>query len=234
MDWKAIAPLIGSVAPLAGSILGGLIPFPGGSIIGEKFGKIIAAQLGVPPTPEAVNEKLATATEETKRTAITAAVDKARAEIDGFVAYERAILEAQVKNLADVNATVRAEQAAPESLFYRGWRPAFGWSFVAIWSVFGLALTYVTLRAAWLSANPLQTLSDAWPLFAAYFAPGAAVLGVLIPSRSIEKKAAIEAGAPMPNAAPPKAPAKPPAIIAPALRDLARGGIIKAPPGDRP
>lgn len=211
MDWKTIAPLVGSIAPLAGSILGGLIPFPGGSLIGEKFGRIIAGQLGVQPTPEAVNEKLATATEETKRAVITAAVDKARVEVDGFVAYERAVLEAQVKNLSDVNATMRAEATAPESLFYRGWRPAFGWAFVAIWSVFGLALTYVTLRAAWLSANPLQTLQDAWPLFASYFGPGAAVLGVLIPSRSIEKKAAIENAAPMPNAVPPKVvpPAKP-------------------------
>lgn len=206
MDWKSIAPLVGAVAPLAGSVIGGLIPVPGGSIIGEKLGKIIAGQLGVAPTPEAVNEKLATATEETKRAAISAAVERARVEVDGFVAYERAVLEAQAKNLADVNTTIRAElDVAPERRehwFFRAWRPAFGWSFVAIWSVFGLALTYVTLRAAWLSNNPLETLKDAWPLFASYFGPGAAVLGVLIPSRSIEKKAAIENAAPMPNAKP--------------------------------
>lgn len=227
MDWKTIAPLIGSVAPLAGSILGGLIPFPGGSLIGEKFGKIIAAQLGVAPTPEAVNEKLATATEETKRAAITAAVEKARAEIDGFVAYERAVLEAQVKNLADVNATIRAEALAPESLFYRGWRPAFGWSFVAVWSVFGLALTYVTLCAAWLSSDPLATLRDAWPLFASYFGPGAAVLGVLIPARSYEKGKAIESAAPMIVA-----PAPPvPKIAAPPVKPPA--APIGKPPGSR-
>jgi hypothetical protein len=131
MEWKTIAPIVGAVAPLAGSILGGLIPFPGGSLIGQKFGQIIAAQLGVAPTPEAVSDKLATATEETKRAAINAAIEKARVEIDGFVAYERAILEAQVKNLSDVNATMRAEAAvAPEyreHWFFRAWRPAFAW-----------------------------------------------------------------------------------------------------------
>lgn len=225
MEWKSIAPIVGAVAPLAGSILGGLIPFPGGSLIGQKFGQIIAAQLGVAPTPEAVSDKLATATEETKRAAINAAIEKARVEIDGFVAYERAILEAQVKNLSDVNATIRIEAAAPESMFYRGWRPAFGWSFVAVWGIFGLALTYVTLRAAWLSGNPLQTLSDAWPLFASYFGPGAAVLGVLIPSRSYEKGKAIESAVPMPNAAP--ARATKPAAPKPST------GLIGKPDGSR-
>ena len=235
MDWKTIAPLVGAVAPLAGSILGGLIPFPGGSIIGEKLGKIIAGQLGVAPTPEAVSEKLATATEETKRTAITAALDKSRAEIDGFVAYERAVLEAQVKNLADVNATIRgeAENRAKykEHWFFTGWRPAFGWCFIVVWSAFGVMLTAVTAKAAWASPDPLTTLKDAWQLFAAYFVPGAAVLGVLIPARSIEKKAAIENAAPMPNAKPvpvPAQPPKPPVIVKPAP-----GGRIADPAGSR-
>lgn len=222
MDWKTIAPLVGAVAPLAGSILGGLIPFPGGSIIGEKLGKIIAGQLGVAPTPEAVSEKLATSGEETKRAAINAAVEQARVEVDGFVAYERAVLEAQVKNLADVNATMRAENAAPESMFYRGWRPAFGWTFVVVWGAFGLMLTYVTGRAVLASAEPMKTLTDAWPLFASYFGPGAAVLGVLIPSRSFEKKAAIENAAPMPNAS----PAKP----APSIPVKPKSPVIGKPP----
>lgn len=229
MDWKTIAPIVGAVAPLAGSILGGLIPFPGGSIIGQKFGEIIAGQLGVAPTPQAVSDALAVASEETKRTAITAALDKARAEIDGFVAYERAILEAQVKNLSDVNETMRAEASVPvaqrEHWFFRAWRPAFGWTFVAVWGAFGVALTYVTIRAAWLSAEPLKTLQDAWPLFASYFGPGAAVLGVLIPSRSAEKVAAIQSGSPMPNAALPPAPA--------AIKIKPIGGIIPKPPGSK-
>lgn len=222
MEWKTIAPLVGAVAPLAGSILGGLIPFPGASMIGQKFGEIIAKQLGVAPTPQAVSDKLAELGEETARTKITAALEQARAEIQGFVDLERATLEAMVKNAADVNATMRAELTAPESLFYRGWRPAFGWTFVIVWGAFGLMLTYVTGRAVLASNDAMKTLVDAWPLFAAYFGPGAAVLGVLIPSRSIEKKAAIENAAPMPNAKPappvvlPKP--KPPAFKSPLAR----------------
>lgn len=223
MDWKSLMPLVGAVAPLAGSIIGGLIPFPGGSLIGEKFGKIIAAQLGVAPTPEAVNEKLATATEETKRAAITAAMDKARAEIDGFVAYERAILEAQVKNLADVNATMRAEAAVPpemrEHWFFRAWRPSFAWGVLSVYVPFGWVLSYAAYRSALVSHDPLATLNAAWPLFVGYFGVGLAVVGVLIKGRSDEKKAAIDNAAPMPNAKPvapvPPKPVTPPVAAAP-------------------
>lgn len=236
MDWKTIAPIVGAVAPLAGSIIGGLIPFPGGSLIGEKLGKIIAGQLGVAPTPEAVNDKLATASEETKRTAINAAVDRARVEVDGFVAYERAVLEAQVKNLTDVNLTIRAEAEArrsgpPEHWFFRAWRPAFAWGVLSIYVPFGLVLSFTAFRSAYLSPDPLKSLADAWPLLVGFFGVGLAVVGVLIPSRSIEKKAAIEAGAPMPNA-------KPAAVQTPAANPIAgkpRGpfNIIPPPPGDR-
>lgn len=232
MEWKTIAPIVGAVAPMAGSILGGLIPFPGGSLIGQKFGEIIAKQLGVAPTPQAVSEALATSTEETKRAAIEAATEKARAEIDGFVAYERAILEAQVKNLSDVNATMRAEaDIAPERRehwFFRAWRPAFAWGVLAVYVPFGLVLSFVAARAAYLSPDPLKSLNDAWPLLVGYFGVGLAVVGVLIPSRSIEKKAAIENAAPMPNA-------KPTVVVAarPADKSAQKTGVIAKPAGSR-
>lgn len=206
MDWKTIAPIIGAIAPMAGSILGGLIPFPGGSMIGQKFGEMIAKQLGVAPTPQAVNDALGTAGEETKRAAINSAVERARVEIEGFVNYERAVLEAQVKNLADVNTTIRfeAEQRAKynEHWFFTAWRPTFGWVFITIYGLFGLMLTVVTGRAVLTSGEPFATLSNAWPLFLAYFGPGGLVLGVMIPSRSYEKGKAMDNSIPMPNAKP--------------------------------
>lgn len=204
MDWKTIAPIVGAVAPLAGSILGGLIPFPGGSLIGQKFGEIIASKLGVPPTPTAVSEALGVATEETKRAAINSAVEQARIEVDGFVAYEKTILEAQVKNLSDVNETIRVEAALrakyQEHWFFTAWRPAFGWIFIIVYGLFGLMLTSVTGKAVLTSVDPFNTLKDAWPIFLAYFGPGGLVLGVLIPSRSAEKVASLNNAAPMPNA----------------------------------
>lgn len=204
MDWKSIAPIVGAVAPMAGSILGGLIPFPGGSLIGQKFGEIIASKLGVPPTPVAVNEALAVAGEETKRAAINSAIEQARIEVDGFVNYEKAILEAQTKNLSDVNETIRAEAEIrakyQEHWFFTAWRPAFGWVFVIVYGLFGIMLTIVTGKAVLTLPEPFTTLQAAWPLFLAYFGPGGLVLGVLMPSRSYEKGKAMDNAAPMPNA----------------------------------
>ena len=47
-------------APTIGGLLGGLIPFPGGAILGQVAGKVLAEALGVPPTPEAVKNAIET------------------------------------------------------------------------------------------------------------------------------------------------------------------------------
>jgi hypothetical protein len=60
MDWSVIGGLVGQAAPTIGSLLGGLIPFPGGAILGQVAGKIVAEALGVPPTPEAVHAAITT------------------------------------------------------------------------------------------------------------------------------------------------------------------------------
>jgi len=60
MDWSALTPLIASAAPTIGGLLGGLIPFPGGAILGQVAGNVLAKALGVPPTPQAVKEAIET------------------------------------------------------------------------------------------------------------------------------------------------------------------------------
>ena len=50
MDWKDLAgPLVGAGAPVLGKILGGLLPIPGGSLVGEAAGNLLAKALGVAP-----------------------------------------------------------------------------------------------------------------------------------------------------------------------------------------
>jgi len=208
MDWSAIAPIVGAIAPTAGSILGGLIPFPGGSLIGAALGKLIASKLGVPPTPEAVNTALSTAGEETKRSAINAAVEQARIEVQGFVELEKATIEAEAKVAVAVNETIRTETDArvrlalagvKEHWFYTAGRPAALWVFNIVSLFFGLMLVSVTARITLTSLDPLKTLNDAWPLFASFFGPLCLVNGVYLNARSKEKVAAIENKAPMPN-----------------------------------
>lgn len=62
MDWKDLikfaGPMVAAGLPTIGGLLGGLTPIPGGSLAGEWIGKKIAAALGVPETPEAVNDAL--------------------------------------------------------------------------------------------------------------------------------------------------------------------------------
>lgn len=235
MDLLSVAKLLAPLAPVAAGIAGGAFGGPLGAKAASGLVSIIMGKFGVdsaaPNATAQLSDRIAEAGEETARAKINAAVEEARIKVDGFVSVEKAVLDAMVRNAADVNATMRVEATQPESLFYRGWRPAFGWVFIFVWGVFGLALVYVTLRAAWLSPDPLKTLTDAWPLFASYFGPGAAVLGVLIPSRSIEKKAAIENAVPMPNAVLPKASVKIP--MPPVQPTLGPRGIIPKPPGSK-
>lgn len=259
MDWKDVGKIIAPLAPMAGSILGGLIPFPGGSIIGQKLGEMIASAFGVPPTPDAVgkavSDAVATAGEETARAKINAVTEQARIQIDGFVAYERAVLEAQVKNLSDVNATIQAEtagrvqlalQGIHEHWFFTAGRPASLWVFNIVSFCFGMMLTAATAKAAWIAPDPLKVLADAWQLFASYFGPLCLVNGIYINARSTEKKASIEAGVPMPNAkpvapSPPATPAKtgiilpekPINIPMPPVKPTAGDRPLAKPPGSR-
>jgi hypothetical protein len=189
MDWKDVGKLIAPLAPVAGSIVGGLLPIPGGSLIGEKFGQLIAGAFGVAPTPQAVSEAIAVAGEETARAKIQAATEQARIEIEGFVAVELAHLRAIEAGLHETATTMRAE-VAQRHWYYTGWRPAIGWVFVLAALAFGAMLTVAASGAAFAGKErPLQILTDAWPIWLAYFGVLGLMVGVYIPSRSMEKRA---------------------------------------------
>lgn len=200
MDWSAVVPVVASLAPVAGSILGGLIPFPGASIIGQKFGEVIAKQFGLPATATAgqLNQAIATAGEETARAKINAAMEQARAEIQGFVDIEKAYLHTVEVGLAQTGETMRAEIQDQRGWFYTGWRPAIGWIFVLFALSFGVMLAVAAAAAAFFSnARPLEILSNAWPIFLAYFGTLGLMVGVYIPSRSMEKKAVLDNSKPV-------------------------------------
>lgn len=199
MDWSTVGKLIGPLAPAAGSILGGLIPFPGASLIGQKLGELIAGQFGVPPTPQAVSEAIATAGEETARAKINAAVEQARIQVDGYVDIEKAYQHTIEVGLIETGATMRAELDR-QHWFFTGWRPAAGWIFDISALVFGAMLSVAAAQAAfWNNPTPLKILTDAWPIFLAYLGTLALMVGVYIVGRTQEKVAS----ASTPVAAPP-------------------------------
>lgn len=99
MDWSSLAPLVANAAPTIGGILGGLIPFPGGAVLGQVAGKVLAEALGVPPTPEAVNTAITTGDPATVTAALSAADAKMQAEIEKHKADLADVQDARSTNL---------------------------------------------------------------------------------------------------------------------------------------
>lgn len=97
MDWSVIGGLVGQAAPTIGSLLGGLIPFPGGAILGQVAGKVLAEALGVPPTPEAVKTAITTGDPVVVNAALAQADAKMNAEVEKF--------KAQMEDVQDARAT---------------------------------------------------------------------------------------------------------------------------------
>lgn len=97
MDWSAIGNLVGQAAPTLGSILGGFIPFPGGAVLGQVAGKVVAEALGVPPTPTAVANAIQNGDPATVQAALTEAEAKMNAEVEKF--------KAQMADIQDARST---------------------------------------------------------------------------------------------------------------------------------
>lgn len=97
MDWSAVGSLVAQAAPTIGGLLGGLIPFPGGAILGQVAGKVLAEALGVPPTPEAVHDKITTGDPATIQAQLAAADVKMNAEVEK--------LRIQIADVQDARAT---------------------------------------------------------------------------------------------------------------------------------
>ena len=196
MDWLSVAKVIAPLAPTLGSVLGGLIPFPGGSLIGQTIGNVIARQLGVEATPQAVNDALARMTHEEKLAALQAATERARIEVQGFVEAERQYFETMRAALAETGQTMR-EEISPENRhwFYTGWRPAAGWIFDVYASVYGVIIVWALFRAMTGDAAALKALTDGWPVILAHLGLLAAMVGVYVIGRSQEKAKAIESAA---------------------------------------
>lgn len=204
MDWIGVAKLIAPLAPTLGGILGGLIPFPGAGLAGQAIGNVIARQLGVEPTPQAVSDALARMSHEEKLAALQAATERARIEVQGFVEVEKQYFETLRGAIGETGQTMR-EEMRPENRhwFYTGWRPAAGWIFDFFAVLFGIILAWATLIAIGGKPDTLKILVDAWPLYASYFGILAAMVGVYVIGRSQEKAKAIEVAAPVPPAKPP-------------------------------
>lgn len=99
MDWSAIGSLIAPMAPTIGGLLGGFIPFPGGSILGAMAGKMVAGALGVPATPEAVHEAVTTGDPEVIKAKLASVDAEMSAEVEKHKADLADVADARSTNL---------------------------------------------------------------------------------------------------------------------------------------
>jgi hypothetical protein len=201
MDWISVGRAIAPLAPTLGGVLGGLIPFPGAALAGQAIGNVIARQLGVEPTPQAVSDALAKMSHEQKMHELTQATERARIEVNGFVEAEKAYQETIRVAVGETGQTMRLELLAEtRHWFYTGWRPAAGWIFDFYMAIFGGLLVVATFLAFGGNKVPLETMTNAWPIYAAFSGILAAMVGVYVIGRSNEKSKAIEAAPPVKKA----------------------------------
>ena len=155
MDWSTIGQLIGQAAPTLGGLLGGLIPFPGGAVLGQVAGKVLAEALGVPPTPEAVGNAIQTQPPEQVAAAVSAAEAKINAE-----------LERHKADLADI------QDARKTALEYVRAGSPLAWGAVAVSAIVMIgfiALSILALKpdAAGVNKDVTLYLLGAWQSLAA-------------------------------------------------------------------
>jgi len=112
MDWQTVGNLVGQAAPTIGSLLGGLIPFPGGAVLGKVAGTVLAEALGVPPTAAAVANAIQTGDPATVQAALTEAEAKMQAEVESLKAQLADVQDARHTGLEYVKANTPIKWAA--------------------------------------------------------------------------------------------------------------------------
>ncbi|MEI2384662.1 3TM-type holin [Breoghania sp. JC706] len=168
-----IAVLLPILAEVGAPLLKRLIARHAGDTASEAGAAVIdalAARLRTDATPEAV------------AAAYHADPDAAASAIREVEIERR---EDWADMLADVNATMRAEQAAP-GLLSRIWRPVFGLFYALAFAALALALVRALWRGDTAAINALAGISG---FLIAFYGMGASVLGVYVWQRSAEKRA---------------------------------------------
>lgn len=182
MSWMDIVKTVGKVAPIAGTLLGGPL---GGSV-----GGMISSVLGVENTPEAV----ATALKDPAQV-----LELKKFEIEHKSELVRLNLEAETKQLSEVNQTIRAEAASSDP-YVRRWRPTFGYCVAGAWTlqVLGIifAVIWAVIAAPEKASEVINAIGALCGALTASWAVALAVLGVNVHKRSKDKETA--AGTPAP------------------------------------
>jgi len=187
MDWsKIVGPLVQTAAPTIGSILGGLIPFPGGSVIGEELGKIIASQFGVPSTPEAVGNAIQNLPSDVAAQKLQAAEAEALAKWPALAQIAQAEGADRTAQSQAINATMQAEVAKGQPWW--AWRNLWGYSVTLEAAAVGCIILYDLASG---DVKAVNVFLQASGFFYTWYGMRIGVLGYIFRGASNEKIAAV-------------------------------------------
>jgi len=166
MNWNDLKGIVGTAAPILGTLLGG----PAGTAVGT----LISSVLGTENKPEEVSKILAANPE--------LLFKLKEQENNQQTELQKLLIESEIKTLTEVNATMRTEIASGDK-FKSYWRPLFGYIMATSWGGMMFAVTYQILFKPVLAANTITSLGQLTGLWAI----GMAVLGINVWKRSNDK-----------------------------------------------
>ena len=174
--WDKVKSLIGTAAPLVGTLIGG----PAGGAVGG----LVANALGVENSPEAIEQALVNNSEALLKVKELELTHKARLE---EIALDHARLESEERRLAiSQQATTTQAEYASNDPFVRRWRPMWGYTLCLSWALMFLGLFAVMVIEPTETANVINAIVALTPLISVALA----VLGINIHKRSLDKQVA--------------------------------------------
>lgn len=193
MDWgnifkdtgSIVGPLILQNAPTIGGLLGGLIPFPGGSLIGEELGGFIAKQFGVPNTAEAIANAVAASPTDVAVQKLQAAEAEAVAKWPALAQIAVANAQSNSAQSESINQTMRAELVSGQSWY--AWRNLYGYSV----GLEATATSWVILYGLAWNPQIMQNIINSYTFFLAWYSLRFGLLGYIHNGASNEKIAAV-------------------------------------------
>lgn len=186
MDWKDFGKFVGPIlinnAPTIGGVLGGLIPIPEGSLIGQEAGSILANIFGTPNDPNSIANAITN--DPNAAAKISAAETEAVAKWPALAAIAQAQAQSNAAEADSINATMRAELAAGQKWW--AWRNIYGYSV----GIEATATSWVILYSLVWNPTIFQNVSQALPFFLSWYTLRFGLLGYIHNQATQEKVAA--------------------------------------------
>lgn len=186
MDWAGLAKTVGPIlinnAPTIGGVLGGLVPIPEGSLIGQEAGQILANIFGTPNDPNAIANAIQT--DPNAAAKITMAETEAAAKWPALAQMAQAMFQSNAAEADSINQTMRAELARGQPWW--AWRNLYGYSIT--YEV--MVVSNIVFYAIVFRPEILKAVQDSYSFFLSWYTLRFGLLGYLHNQATQEKVAA--------------------------------------------